>query len=380
MRFIFCALAAAGVLFSSCSKKPDARAGGRSGHPSAGVPVLVAKATTQDIPVEIHAVGNVQAFSFVSIRSQITGRIVQVHFNEGQEVKAGDMLFTIDPRPFEAELNQLQANLQRDQAQLINGRLNFERTSNLFASKIASQADYDAASAAYQSAQSTVLGDAAAITNAQLNLEYSTIRSPINGRTGHLTTKEGNVVKAPDDVLVNVMQFRPIYVAFAVPEQHLASIIRQAVHDVLPVKASPSGDTNHVANGILSFIDNSVDTNTGTIQLKGTFPNTDTNTILWPGQFVQTTLVLSNLTQATVVPSQAVQTGQDGEYIFVVKPDDTVEARPVVAGITYEGARVITSGLKPEESVVTDGHVKLTAGAKVSVKADTSTNAPPSQP
>ena len=357
------ALAATGFLFTSCSQKSPAPGGGKPGRSGGGpVPVLASKAMSRDIPVEINAVGNVQAYSFVSIRAQVAGKIVKVHFNEGQEVKAGDLLFTIDPRPFEAALNQFQANLQRDQAQSINARLNFERTSNLFAGKIASQADYDTA---------------AAITNAQLNLDYTAIRSPIDGRTGNLATKEGNVVKAPDDVLVTVMQIHPIYVAFSVPEERLSAVRRQAREESLEVKAFASGDTNTAAGGNLTFINNTVDTNTGTILLKATFPNA--NTVLWPGQFVQTTLVLSNLTQATVVPSQAVQTSQDGEFIFVVKPDDTVEARPVSAGITYHGERVITGGLKPGETVVTDGQVKLTAGSKVSVKSDTAANDVPAK-
>ena len=359
---------AAAFLLSSCSQKSPASAGGKSARGANGpVPVVVAKAEAKDVPVEIQAVGNVQAYSAVAIRPQITGQITQVHFKEGQEVKAGDELFTIDPRPFQAALNQAEANLQRDQAMLVNGRLTFERTSNLLNSKIASQADYDAALSAYQSAQSTVIAEAAAVTNAQLSLEYTSITSPIEGRTGNLTIKEGNVVKAPDDVLVSVTQIRPIYVAFSVPEDNLPAIRHQAAHESLAVKAYPPGDTNNAATGELTFIDNSVDTNTGTILLKATFQNS--NTILWPGQFVQASLVLSNLTQATVVPSQAVQTGQDGEFLFVVKGDDTVEARSITAGITYDGLRVIMSGLKPGETVVTDGQVRLTAGAKVSVKA-----------
>jgi multidrug efflux system membrane fusion protein len=359
---------AATLLLTSCSRKSPAAAGGKSSRgPGGPVPVVVAKAEARDVPVEIQAVGNVQAYSAVSIRSQITGQITQVHFKEGQEVKAGDELFTIDPRPFQAALNQAQANLQRDQAMLINGRLNFERTSNLFESKIASQADYDSALASYDSAQSTAIADAAAVTNAQLNLAYTSITSPIEGRTGNLTIKEGNVVKAPDDILVGITQIHPIYVAFAVPEDKLPAIRHQSAHESLPVKAYPPGDTNNAASGVLTFIDNSVDTNTGTILLKATFQNTDT--VLWPGQFVQTSLVLSNLTQATVVPSQAVQTGQDGEFLFVVKDDQTVEARPVTAGITYDGIRVIASGLKPGETVVIDGQVRLTEGAKVSAKS-----------
>jgi len=360
---------AAAMLLSSCSRKsPPGAAGGRSGRGGGGgpVPVLVAKAEAKDVPVEIQAVGNVRAYSSVSIRSQVPGRIVQVHFKEGQEVKVGDELFTIDPRPFQAVLNQAQANLQRDQAQLVNGRLNFERTSNLLSSKIASQADYDAALSAYQSAQSTVVADAAAVTNAQLSLDYTAITSPIEGRTGNLTIKEGNVVKAVDDVLVSITQIRPIYVAFSVPEDALPAIRHQSAQGAMPVIAYPPGDTNNPARGELTFIDNSVDTNTGTILLKATFQNA--NTVLWPGQFVQTSLVLSNLTQAVVVPSQAVQTGQNSEFLFVLKNDDTVEARSVTAGITSDAVRVITSGLKIGETVVIDGQVRLTAGAKVSVK------------
>jgi multidrug efflux system membrane fusion protein len=361
--------AAAVLILSSCSRKAPAPGGKSSRSASGPIPVLVAKSGAQNVPVEIHAVGNVQAYSSVSIRSQLTGKITQVHFQEGQEVKRGDLLFTIDPRPFEAAFNQAQADLERDQAQQVNGRLTFERTSNLFNSKIASQADYDTALAAYQSAQSTVVADAAALTNAQLNLEYTSIRSPINGRAGNLTTKEGNVVKAPDDILVNVMQIHPIYVAFAVPEDNLPAIRKQAGQGTLAVTACPAGDTNNCASGVLTFIDNTVDTNTGTILLKATFTNA--NTVLWPGQFVQASLVLSNLTQATIVPSQAVQTGQDGEFLFVVRGDDTVEARPVVAGINYDGQRVITSGLKPGETVVTDGQLKLATGSKVNVKTAT---------
>jgi membrane fusion protein, multidrug efflux system len=370
MRFISCLTAAAGILFSSCSQQSPGTSDGKSAPPGGGVavPVLVAQALQHDVPVELQGVGTVQAYSFVSIRSQITDKIVQVHFSEGQEVKAGDLLFTLDPRPFEAALNQAQANLQRDQAQLINGRLSFERTSNLFASKIASQADYDAAVATYQSAQSTVGADAAAVTNAQVNLSYTSIRSPIDGRAGNLTVKEGNVVKAPDDVILTLTQTRPIYVAFALPEQHLSAIRRRASAGTLSVTAFAPGDTNDIARGDLTFIDNTVDTNSGTILLKGTFPNT--NEVLWPGQFVQATLTLSNLVGATVVPSQAVQTGQNGEFVFVLQPDQTVEARSVTAGIIYDGLQVIAGGVKPGETVVTDGQVRLKPGTKVSAKTN----------
>jgi membrane fusion protein, multidrug efflux system len=375
MRHLGCALLAGGLLFASCSQKTAASGGEKASRATGApaVPVLVAQAAKRDVPVEIQGVGTVQAYSFVSIRSQVTDEIVKVHFREGQEMKAGDLLFTLDPRPFEAALNQAKANLQRDEAQMVNSRVSFERTSNLFASKIASQAEYDLAEATYQSAQSTVGADQAVITNAQVNLGYTAIRSPIDGRTGNLTVKEGNVVKAPDDVLVTLTQIRPIYVAFAVPEQYLPAIRRRAGESTLGVQAFASGDTNELAQGDLTFIDNTVDTNTGTILLKATFANT--NAVLWPGQYVQATLTLSNLAGVTVVPSQAVQTGQNGEYIFVVKPDQTVEARPVVAGLTYDGAQVISSGLQPGETVVIDGQVRLKPGANVEVKtADAETN------
>jgi multidrug efflux system membrane fusion protein len=375
MRFIFCLAAAAAILFSSCSEKSPDSNGGKSSPSAAaaGVPVLVAKGASHDVPVEIQGVGTVQAYSFVSIRSQITDKIVQVHFSEGQEVKVGDLLFILDQRPFEAALNQAQANLQRDEAQLINARLSFERTSNLFAIKIASQADYDSTVATFQSAQSTVGADAAAITNAQVNLSYTAIRSPIDGRTGNLTVKEGNIVKAPDDVLVTITQTRPIYVTFALPEQYLPAIRQRASENTLSVTAFAPGDTNDISRGNLTFIDNTVDTNTGTILLKGTFANT--NEVLWPGQFVQATLTLSNLVGAIVVPSQAVQTGQNGEFIFVVHEDQTVEARPVRAGIIYNGSQIIDTGVKPGETVVTDGQVRLKPGTKVAVsQSSTSTN------
>jgi len=231
--------------------------------------------------------------------------------------------------------------------------------------KIASQQDYDTAEAAFQSAAATVLADRAAVTNAQVSRGYTAIRSAIDGRTGNLAVKEGNVVKAPDDVLVTITQIHPIYAAFAVPEQNLPAIRRRMREAVLPVTAViPGEDAQPV--GKLTFVDNAVNTDTGTILLKGTFDNADDT--LWPGQFIQVTLTLSNLVQAAVVPSQAVQTGQNGEFVFVVKPDETVEMRPVVTGVTSEGVTVIASGAKPGETVVTDGQLRLVPGAEVSVK------------
>jgi multidrug efflux system membrane fusion protein len=373
--FALAACLAMALLFSSCSRKPA----GAQGRPGAGaaVPVLVAKAESRDIPVEIHAIGSVQAYSVVSIRSQITGPITEVHFQEGQEVRDGDPLFTIDPRPYEAALNQAKSSLIRDEAQLVSARLEFERTSNLFVSKIASRQDYDTAEANYRALEGTVLVDQAAISNAQVSLGYTVICAPIDGRTGDVTAKKGNVVKAPDDVLLTITQVHPIYVAFSVPEQNLAAIRRKSSQDALAVEAVVPSQRNSLARGELTFINNMVDTNTGTILLKGTFANT--NDVLWPGQFVQVSLTLSNLVQATVVPSQAVQTGQNGEFVFVVKPDQTVEAHPVATSVSYDGLTVITSGVQPDETVVTDGQLRLVPGAKVSARSSP-TPAPATNP
>ena len=356
------------LLINACSRQ--ASTAGRERPP---VPVLAVPATARDVPVEVRAIGNVQAYSLVSIRSQITGPITEVHFQEGQDVKAGDLLFTIDPRPWRAVLNQVQANLNRDQAQMLSARLQFLRTSNLFASKIASQQDYEAAEASYQALDATVLADAAAVTNAQVSLDYTAIRSPIDGRTGNLTVKAGNVVKSPDDAILTVAQIRPVYVAFSVPEQNLPGIRRQARQGTLPVEAVVPDEPDRPASGELTFINNMVDTNTGTILLKATFANT--NDVLWPGQFVRVSLTLSNLVQATVVPTQAIQTGQSGEFVFVAQPDGTVTNKPVATGITYDGLTVIRSGVEVGETVVTDGQLRLTPGARISVKSSESSAA-----
>ncbi len=357
-------IAALGILISAglvgCSKKSEAQ------PERPPVPVLVARAEVRDVPVEIRAVGNIQAYAAVAVRSQITGPIMQVHFAEGREVKAGDRLFTIDPRPFESALNQAQANVKRDEAQFLSARLEFQRTSNLFQSKIASQQDYDAAEAVFASAEATVIADRAAVSNAQVSLGYTEIRAPMAGRTGDLKVKAGNVVKAPDDVLVNLTQTQPIYAVFSVPEQSLPAIQRCQQAGPLTVTAIIPGEETR-RRGELTFVNNTVDMTTGTILLKATFANADN--VLWPGQFIQATLTLSNLVQATVVPAQAVQTGQNGEYVYVAKSDDTVEMRSVVTSLTREGVTVLVSGVQTAETVVTDGQLRLTPGAKISIKA-----------
>ena len=350
----------------------------KKGAGDAGAPVLVTRAIETNVPVLIDPppVGHVMPYSTVTIRPQVGGVLSRVHFQEGQEVKKGDLLFTIDPRPTQAALATARANLARDRAQRENAKIQFGREQKLFEQKLISQDEFDTSKAGLDALEGTVAADEAAVTNAELNLEFTGIRAPFDGRTGSLQFHEGNVVKAPDDTLLTINQIHPIYVVFAVPEQYLPEIKREMREKTLKVMATFQ-NMDAPPQGELTFIDNAVDTTTGTIQLKATFPNEDN--ALWPGQFVQVALTLSELTNAIVVPSQAVQTGQDGDFIYVVKPDQTVEQRPVTIGITSQGGTVVQSGLKAGETVVTDGQLRLAPGVKVNVKtpeaAGLSTNA-----
>jgi membrane fusion protein, multidrug efflux system len=358
------------VLAGGCSR-------GNSKPGAAGAPVLVAKTITTNVPVQIQPepVGHVQAFSSVTVRSQITGILSRVHFREGQEVKKGDLLFTIDPRPMQAALAAAQANLARDQAQLENARIQFARAQKLLDQKLIPQDEFDTNKASMDALTGTVASDQAAVTNAQLNLEFTEIRAPFDGRTGSLQFHEGNVIKAQDDTLLTINQTHPIYVEFAVPEQYLPEIKKQMRAKTLEVLAAFENMDGPAPAGELTFVDNSVDETTGTILLKATFPNEDS--ALWPGQFVKVTLTLSELKDVVVAPTQAVQTGQNGQFVYVVKPDQTVEERPVVIGITYLGETVVQRGLATGETVVTDGQLRLAPGVKVSDKSSVlSTNAP----
>jgi len=360
------ASAAALLLSGGCTRSPAGDAA--SGRPGGGapVPVLATQAVVKTMPVEIRAIGNVQAFSRVAVRSRIVGELTRVHFQEGQEVNRGELLFTIDPRPPRAALNQAEANLARDQAQLNNARREYGRQKNLLESKLISPDDFDKAEAALKALEGTVLADQAAITNAALNVEFTQIRAPIDGRAGGLLVHAGNIVQAGSDVLVTLNQLRPIYVAFAVPEQHLAEIKARLAEGKLSVEASVPGLAQR-PRGELSFVDNAVDASTGQIPLKAAFANPDN--ALWPGQFVAVVLKLKELPGAVVVPAPAVQSGQSGDFVYVVKPDQTVEMRPVKTGVAHEGETVVERGLGAGETVVTDGQLRLVPGAKVSVRS-----------
>jgi multidrug efflux system membrane fusion protein len=326
------------------------------------------------VQIQPEPVGHVMPYSTVTIRPQIGGVLQQVHFKEGAEVKKGDLLFTIDPRPPQAALKQAQANLAHDTAQMKNAEIQFDREQKLFGQKLVSQDEFDTSKAGMDALAGTVAADEAAVTNATLNLEFTEIRAPFDGRTGSLQFHEGNVVKAPDDTLLTINQIHPIYVQFAVPEQFLPEIQNEMRGKTLAVQATFE-NMDAPSQGELTFVDNAVDMTTGTILLKATFPNEDN--ALWPGQFVHIALTLSELTNAVVVPSQAVQTGQGGQFIYVVKADQTVEQRPVTIGITFQNETVVQKGLKAGETVVTDGQLRLSPNAKVNVKsANSSTNAP----
>jgi len=367
--------------------------GGR-GRGAGDVPVTVAKAVQKNVPVEIQVIGNVEAFSTISVKAQVTGQLNHVNFQEGDYVKKGDRLFNIDRRPLEAALSQAKANLARDQATLGQAQANLARDTaqakyaeaqsarytQLFQNGIISKdqseqlrANADATAqalvadkATIESARAAIGSSQAAVENAEVQLGYCDIDSPINGRTGNLTMKQGNVITANNMELMTINQIEPIYVTFSVPESQLPAIKRYMANGTLPVRSRPQDDDTGDENGTLTFVDNTVDVTTGTIKLKGTFPNT--NRKLWPGQFVRVTLRLTTQPNAIVVPNEAVQTGQSGSFIYVVKEDRTVESRPITTGARVDQDMVVESGLEAGETVVTEGQLRLAPGSRVVVR------------
>ena len=347
--------------------------GCRSGEAGPGfggrgpVPVLVAKAMRKTVAEQLHAIGRVEAYSTVQVKAQISGQVMEVHFKEGQDVGKGDLLFIIDPRPFEAALNQAGADLNRDKAQKIQLGNDYSRYETLLKEGVGSRQQYDEAKSKYEAIAATVAADEANVQTARLNLEYTRITSPIDGRTGNLILHEGNLVKANADTsMVVINQVRPVYVDFALPEQNLAAVRAGMSAHPLGVEVVAPGDKKTIVRGKLSFVDNTVDATTGTIQLKGLFDNQDQK--LWPGQFVDTYLTLSEHPNAVLVPSQAVQTGADGSYVFVVNRKMMAYIRKVAVGDTIEGDTVIESGLKSGETVVTDGQIRVVPGGRVTIK------------
>src|SRR2546421_10519588 len=336
-----------------------------AGGPSR-VPVTVARAEQRAVPYEIVATVTVEPRQAVAVQSQVTGVVTRVAFREGDEVAVGDVLFRIDDRPFQAALNQAQAALARDAAQAQNAALEAQRYAELVKQDYVTKSDYDAKRATAEALTAALRADSAAGANAQLNLEWATIRAPIAGRTGRLLVREGNLVRAnPPGPLGVINQIHPILVRFAVPERSLADIQRYR-RNPLPVLVSPSKGDSAVASGLLTFVDNSVDTTTRTVLLKAEFANKDA--ALWPGEFLSVRLQLYIEEKAVVVPAQAVMTGQQGTYVFVLNQDGTARSQPVTVERAAGSYAVIAQGVAPGDEAVTDGQLRLVAGAPVEVK------------
>jgi len=359
------------------------------------VPVEVAAVTQQDVPIQIKSIGNVEAMTTIAIRSQVEGTLLRVGFTPGQEVRKGDLLFTIDPRPAQAQLNQAEANLlkamaavrqgndivARDEATAANDRIGVNRDIKLVEAGAVPREQYDNDLAKLRSSEATVRADQSAVANlqaaqkaeqasvenARVQLSYTTIRAPLAGKTGNLAVTAGNLVRANDTTaMVTITTSSPIYVTFSVPERDLVRIRQASGKEGLTVQGEIPGDEGNPSMGKLSLVDNTVDPATGTVRLKATFINEDRR--LYPGQFVNVVLTLGIANQAIVVPTQAVQVGQDKSFVYVVKFDATVEMRTVTTGTAIENMTVIEEGLKPGEQVVTDGQLRLVPGAKVQVK------------
>jgi multidrug efflux system membrane fusion protein len=343
---------------SACSK-------GKQPPPKA-VPVVAERAEQKNIPLQLKTIGNVEAFNAVSIKALVGGKVEAVYFQEGQEVKKDALLFKIDPAPYEAALKQAEANLARDLAQAKNAEEQAKRYAILVQKDYVAKDQYDQIRANADALAAAVDADRASVENSRLQLSYCTIKSPINGRAGSVLVNAGNVIKANDITMTTINQIVPTNVTFTMPEQNLADIKKYTALKELKVEALIPGDEKRPVQGELTFIDNAVDRATGTIKLKGTFDNRDRR--LWPGQFVDVMLLLTTEQNRVVVPSQAVQTGQQGQYLYVIKDDMTVELRVVMPGRTYQNWTIIDKGVASGENVVTDGQLRLVPGAKVEIK------------
>jgi membrane fusion protein, multidrug efflux system len=373
------ALVCGGLLSAACSAdETNAAAGGAGAGRGGGqppVPVTVANVVQKPMPIEIQVIGSAEPYSTVAIRSQITGQLIKVNFREGDVVQKGQVLFELDRRPLEAALEQAQANLERDVAQAANADVQAKRFQQLVDRGISPKEQADTARTSVTAMNATVEADRAAVANAKIQLQYATIAAPISGRTGTLMVHQGNLVRANDTVpLVTINEIAPISVAFAIPESRLSELRQHMQRGALTVTATPQ-NSGISSTGRITFIDNSVDQNTGTIRIKGTFPNQDGR--LWPGQFVNVVVTLSTEPSAVVVPSVAVQAGQEGTYVFAVKQDQSVEIRPVTVERTRGPESVIAAGIKPGETVVTDGQLRLVPGARITVKAPPAQQAAP---
>ncbi|MCX7918001.1 MAG: efflux RND transporter periplasmic adaptor subunit [bacterium] len=358
------------------------------------VPVTVATVIRKDVPLQRNTIGSVESYSTISVVPQVGGTLFQVKFQEGQEVKKGDLLFIIDPEPYQLALKQAEAELERsiaqhaqteanyirDSVQFENAKVELNRAAELLEAGVITQAEYDqtktnvesllatlqADRAAIKTSEATINAARSAVENAKIQLGYCYVRSPISGRTGSLLINQGSVVKANDKPVVAINQVNPIYVSFALPEQDLSQLKKYMRLKQLNVEAVIQNEAKHRVPGTLSFLDNAIDRTTGTIRLKAIFPNADHR--LWPGQFVDVILTLTTELNMVVVPNEAIQTGPEGQFVYIVKSDNTVELRPIVVRRRYGSESVVEQGVQPGEIVVTDGQLRLTPGAKIEIK------------
>ncbi len=332
--------------------------------PPPGIPVTAGTVVAQNVPVFLQGIGTVQAYNSVTVKSRVDGQIVKVDFKEGQDVKTGDPLFEIDPRPFQAAFEQAQAAKQKDEAQLIGAQTDLDRYEKLIGTGYQTRQSYDNQKALVAQFQAAIKGDEAQINSAKLNLGYADIRSPIDGRLGAKLVDKGNLVRAGDNtVLVTISEVKPIFVNFTLPQETFDDIREQQKKEPLVVRAYSGDGKKQLAEGKLTLIDNAIDTSTGTIRLKARFDNEDER--LWPGAFVNVRLILSVREGVATVPARTVQEGREGHYAYVIKPDDTVERRAVEIASIQDGIAVVSKGLSPGERVVVDGQYRLTNGARV---------------
>jgi multidrug efflux system membrane fusion protein len=367
-------VAAVGYFFFDQALRDKARAAVAPSGP-AGIPVTVAVAEAKDVPVYIRGLGTVQAYKTVSVKTRVDGQIVKVDFHEGQDVKEGDLLFQVDPRPYQAALDRAAAAKQRDEAQLEGAQLDLERYGKLIGSGYQSRQSYDQQKATVDGLKAAISGDQAAIDTAKLNLVYAEVRAPIDGRTGQRLVDLGNLVQTSQNTtLVTITQIKPIFVNFTVPQYANHNLRKSQAKEALTAYAYSADDTYKLAEGTVTLVDNQIDTATGTLRLKATYENKDEQ--LWPGEFVSVRLQLSTRKDAITVPQRAVMQGANGPYGYIVKADNTVERRQLEVAANQDGIAVITKGVSLGEKIVADGQYRLTNGAHVRVDKPTATSAP----
>ena len=343
--------------------------------PPPPAPVVVGKVVRRTVAVSLHAIGNVESLASVALRSRVAGQLLEAHIARGADVTRGQVLFTIDPAPFRIAVAQAEGQLARDEALLKKAQDDVARYEKLVAKEYVTREQYESATSQAAALAATIQSDRASVEDAKLNLSYCTITAPIDGRAGNITVDAGNLVKANDDTpLVTILQIRPVYVGFSLPEKYLAEVRARSGEHRLEVRAHSRGQTGEGEAGALTFIDNAVDMTTGTIKLKAQFANEDRS--LWPGEFVEVELRVSEEADAVVAPTTAIQVGQQGSFVFVVDADGTAQLRPVTVARSIGDESVIASGLKGGETVITDGQIRVVPGAKVDVQTPAPAPAP----